>query len=68
MMSDFSDPNHAKHDLIQNMVFTAVEVGFAVVQEVAAATLVTKPGISLKEFTKVLDEYIKKQRDTHHNL
>ena len=40
MMSDFSDPNHAKHDLIQNMVFTAVEVGFAVVQEVAAATLV----------------------------
>jgi hypothetical protein len=50
------------------MVFTAVEVGFAVVQEVATATLVTKPGISLKEFTKVLDEYIKKQRDTHHNL
>jgi len=66
-MSEFSDPDHKKHALIEKMVFNAVEIGFEVVQEVAAKTLVTKPGLSLKEFTKVLDEYIIKQRDTQSN-
>ena len=63
MMSDFSDPDHAKHGLIQSMVFTAVEVGFAVAQELATETLARKPGLSLKEFTKIMDEYLIKQRD-----
>lgn len=66
-MSEFSDPDHKKHVLIEKMVFNAVEIGFEVVQEVAAKTLVTRPGLSLKEFTKVLDEYIIKQRDTQSN-
>ena len=66
-MSAFSDPDSKKHALIEDMVFNAVEIGFEVVQEVAAKTLVTKPGLSLKEFTKVLDEYLIKQRDIHNN-
>ena len=64
MMSDFSDPSHAKNKLIQDMVFNAIELGFGAVQEVAAKTLIEKPGLSLKEFTKVLDEHLKKQQDT----
>jgi|TARA_R100001530_G_scaffold98043_1_gene68157 hypothetical protein len=62
-MSVFSDPKHAKHKLVEDMVFISVEMGFAVVQEVAAETLIQKPGLSLKEFTKILDEYLEKQRD-----
>ena len=62
-MSEFTDPDSAKHTLIEQMVFNAVEIGFAVVQEVAAKTLITKPELSLKDFTKVLDEYLIKQRD-----
>ena len=62
-MSDFSDPDHVKHGHIQSMVFSAVEIGFAVAQELAAETLARKPGLSLKEFTKLMDEYLVKQRD-----
>jgi len=63
-MSDFSDPTNPNYGLITNVVSTAVELGFAVVQQVAAETLVMKPGLSLKEFTKILDQYIEKQRES----
>jgi len=62
-MSEFSDKDSTKHGLIEDVVSTAVELGFAVVQEVAAEALIKKPGLSLKEFTKLLDQYIQKQRD-----
>jgi len=62
-MSNFSDADNPKHGLIEDVVSTAVELGFAVVQEVAAEALVKKPGLSLKEFTKLLDQYIQKQRE-----
>ncbi len=55
------DTDKTKHDLIQDMVFSAVAVGFTVVQELAAETLKRKPGTNLKEFTKILDEYLEKQ-------
>ena len=49
--------------LIQKMVFAATEVGIAVVQEIAEEALKRKPGLSLKEFTKVLDKYIEEQKN-----
>ena len=63
-MSEFSAQDSPKHHLIEDVVSTAVELGFAVVQEVAAEALIKKPGLSLKEFTKLLDQYIQKQRET----
>jgi hypothetical protein len=62
-MSEFSVPDSPKHHLIEDVVSTAVELGFAVVQEVASEALIKKPGLSLKEFTKLLDQYIQKQRE-----
>ena len=49
--------------LIQKMVFAATEVGIAVVQEIAEEALKRKPGLSLKEFTKVLDKYLEEQKN-----
>ena len=57
----------ARTVLIQKMVFAATEVGIAVVQEIAEASLKRKPGLSLKEFTKVLDEYLVQQKDKANN-
>ena len=48
--------------LTQNMTFAAIELGIGVVQEIAAETVKRKPGMSVKEFTKVLDTFIEKQR------
>ncbi len=53
--------------LSQKLVFAVTETGIEIVQEIAAETLKIKPGLSLKEFTKVLDNYLKKQQDTDHN-
>jgi len=54
-------------ELSQKMVFAATEMGIEVVQEIAAETLKRKPGMSVKEFTKVLDQYIEKQRELVNN-
>jgi hypothetical protein len=43
--------------LTQNMVISATEFGIAIVQQIAAETLQKKPGMLLREFTKVLDRY-----------
>ena len=53
----------ARAALIQKMVFAATEVGIAVVQEIAEEALKRKPGLSLKEFTKVLDKYLEEQKN-----
>ena len=49
--------------LTQKMTYAAVELGIGVVQEIAAETIKRKPGMSVKEFTKVLDQYLEKQKD-----
>ena len=41
--------------------------GIGIIQHMAAEILQKKPGLSLKEFTKILDEFLKKQQDTDHN-
>lgn len=53
--------------LSQKLVFAVTETGIEIVQEIAAETLKIKPGLSLKEFTKILDDYLKKQQDTDHS-
>jgi hypothetical protein len=54
--------------LSQKIVFAATELGIEVVQEIAAETLKVKPGLSLKEFTKILDQYLEKQREMANEL
>ena len=47
---------------INNMVHVATTMGFGVVQEIAAETLKRKPGCTVKEFTKILDDYLAQQK------
>ena len=49
-------------ELSQKMVFAVTEMGIEIVQEIAAETLKGKPGMQVKEFTKVLDQYLEKQK------
>jgi hypothetical protein len=53
--------------LSQKMVFAATEMGIEIVQEIALETLKRKPGMSVKGFTKVLDQYLEKQKDLVNN-
>ena len=48
--------------LTQNMTHAAIELGIGVVQEIAEETVKRKPGMTVKEFTQVLDDFLKKQR------
>lgn len=54
------DPKRVR--LGTNVVLAATEIGLEIVQDVAAETLKQKPGISLKEFTKILDMYLAQQK------
>ena len=54
-------------ELSKNMVFAVTEMGIEMVQEIAAETLKRKPGMSVKEFTKVLDQYLERQRELINN-
>ena len=54
-------------ELSKNMVFAVTEMGIEIVQEIAAETVKRKPGMSVKEFTKVLDQYLEKQRELINN-
>ena len=47
---------------INKMVHVATEMGFGIVQEIATETLKRKPGCSVKEFMKLLDDYLEKQK------
>ena len=49
------------------MVFAVTEMGIEIVQEIAAETVKRKPGMSVKEFTKVLDQYLERQRELVNN-
>ena len=53
--------------LSQKLVFAITEMGIEIVQEIAAETLKLKPGLSLKEFTKILDDFLEKQKDLVNN-
>jgi hypothetical protein len=44
--------------LTQNLVFAGTEFGIAVVQELAAQAIAQKPGMTLRDFTHILDGYI----------
>ena len=50
--------------LIERMVLTATELGVNVVQTMAAETLKQKPGITLRDFTHILDQYIERSSAT----
>ena len=54
------DPKRVR--LGTNVVLAATEIGIEIVQDVAAETLKHKPGISLKEFTKILGIYLEQQK------
>ena len=54
-------------ELSQNLVFEMTKFGIGIVQEIAKETLKRKPGISTKEFVKILDQYLEKQRDLVNN-
>ena len=53
----------SKIELSQNLVLEMTKFGIGIVQHMAAEILQKKPGISLKEFTKVLDNFLEKQKD-----
>ena len=50
-------------DLAQKVVMAATEMGFGIVQEIAEESLKRKPGMSVKDFTKILDQYLEQQRN-----
>ena len=62
---DAVDPK--RYALINEMVHHATKMGIGVVQEIAAATLKRKPGMSVKEFVKVLDDYLAQQEAKANN-
>jgi hypothetical protein len=49
-------------NLSQKVVFAATEMGIEIVQEIAVEALKRKPGMSIKEFMQVLDQYLEKQK------
>ena len=53
------NPIDAKRlEMINKMVQLSTEMGIGIVQEIAEETVRRKPGMSVKEFTKVLDLYL----------
>ncbi len=57
-----NERDNIRTNLTQKMTYAAIELGVGVVQEIAAETVKRKPGMSVKEFTKVLDDFIEKQK------
>ena len=56
-----------KTELSQNLVHEMTKFGIGIVQHMAAEILQKKPGLSLKEFTKLLDDFLEKQKDLVNN-
>ena len=52
---------------INKLVHNATEMGFGIVQEIPVETLKRKPGCSVKEFLKVLDDYLAQQKTQVNN-
>ena len=57
----------SKTELSQNLVHEMTKFGIGIVQHMAAEVLQKKPGLSLKEFTKLLDDFLEKQKDLVNN-
>ena len=57
----------SKVELSQNLVLEMTKFGIGIVQHMAAEILQKKPGLSLKEFTKILDDFLEKQKDLVNN-
>ena len=57
----------SKIELSQNLVHEMTKFGIGIVQHMAAEVLQKKPGLSLKEFTKLLDDFLEKQKDLVNN-
>tara|TARA_B100000949_G_C14133279_1_gene387547 strand:+ start:160 stop:390 length:231 start_codon:yes stop_codon:yes gene_type:complete len=57
----------SKVELSKNLVHEMTKFGIGIVQHMAAEVLQKKPGLSLKEFTKLLDDFIEKQKDLVNN-
>ena len=57
----------SKHELSQDLVLEMTKFGIGIVPHMAAEILQKKPGISLKEFTKILDDFLEKQKDLVNN-
>ena len=57
----------SKIELSQNLVHEMTKFGIGIVQHMAAEILQKKPGLSLKEFTKLLDDFLEKQKDLVNN-
>ena len=54
-------------ELSQDLVHEMTKFGIGIVQHMAAEILQKKPGLSLKEFTKILDDFLEKQKDLVNN-
>ena len=54
------DLKKEQEKLTKKTVLAATELGINIVQEIAAQSLKQKPGLSLKEFTRILDQYVQK--------
>ena len=54
-------------ELSQDLVHEMTKFGIGIVQHMAAEILQKKPGLSLKEFTKLLDDFLEKQKDLVNN-
>ena len=57
----------SKIELSQNLVLELTNFGIGIIQHMAAEILQKKPGLSLKEFTKILDDFLEKQKDLVNN-
>ena len=57
----------SKLELSESLVFEMTKFGIGIVQHMAAEILQRKPGISVKEFTKLLDDFLEKQKDLVNN-
>ena len=57
----------SKIELSQDLVHEMTKFGIGIVQHMAAEVLQKKPGLSLKEFTKLLDDFLEKQKDLVNN-
>ena len=52
-----------RYALIDEMVHHATKMGIGVVQEIAEETLKRKPGCTVKELMKILDQYLEQRND-----
>ena len=57
----------SKIELSQDLVHEMTKFVIGIVQHMAAEILQKKPGLSLKEFTKILDDFLEKQKDLVNN-